>query len=185
LSGAEIRAGIIKVCGRTNKNIESNNKPADLCGGRIKNEHRRCRYNTGYQMKYYLLVILSILILSLDSLGQTKSKLTMKQAKEKAELFVVEQGYTNLPATQDTLKIVRELVDWDSIDKIINHRHNMLESSAIYAKLIKGGWLVAFRYNQANKLLNKIKLDFKRSGRAVTMDVYGEKIRRELKVYFK
>jgi hypothetical protein len=132
-------------------------------------------------MKYILLITLLISVLSLRLFGQGKSKLTIEQAKQKAELFIAEQGYTNLPATQDTLNIFRELLEYSNITETLKYRHNMLESHAIGIKARKNGWIVAFRYNQANKLLSKMKYDFKRYGRAVTIDSFGEKIRIEHK----
>ena len=105
----------------------------------------------------------------------------MEQAKEKAELFLVEQGYTNLPATKDTLKIIRELMEYSNMSETLAYRHNMLESHAIGIKANNKGWIVAFKYNQSNKLFNKMKYDFKKYGRAVTLDVFGEKIRIEHK----
>jgi hypothetical protein len=132
-------------------------------------------------MKYILLILLLFSILSLGLIGQSKSKLTIEQAKEKAELFIAEQGYTNLPATQDTLKIYRELLEYSNVTETLKFRHNMLESHAIGIKATQNGWIVAFRYNQTNKPLGKMKYDFKRYGRAVTMDTFGEKIRIEHK----
>ncbi|MFZ1083051.1 MAG: hypothetical protein WAO19_14130 [Candidatus Kryptoniota bacterium] len=132
-------------------------------------------------MKYFLLVIIILLILSYSLIGQTKPKLTMEQAKEKAELFVEEQGYTNLPPTNDTLKVIRELFDNSSISETLKYRHNMLEANAIGVKVNKSGWIVAFRYSSTNKFFKKTKFDFKRYGRAITLDAFGEKMRIEHK----
>jgi hypothetical protein len=132
-------------------------------------------------MKYILLITILFSFLSFGLIGQSKPELTIEQAKERAESFIAEQGYTNLPATKDTLKIIRELLEYSNISETLKYRHNMLEAHAIGIKSFKNGWIVAFRYSQTNKLLNKIKIDFKRYGRAVTIDTFGEKIRIEHK----
>jgi hypothetical protein len=111
--------------------------------------------------------MLTASIISFGLIGQAKPKLTMEQAKEGAELFVKKQGYTNFPLIQDI--------------EILKFRHNMLEASAIGAKAYKNGWIVAFRYSKTYKPNMKMKFDFKRYGRAVTLDIFGDKIQIEHK----
>ena len=125
--------------------------------------------------------MLTASINSFGLIGQAKPKLTMEQAKEGAELFVKKQGYTNFPLIQDTLKIIREFFDSPNIIEILKFRHNMLEASAIGAKAYKNGWIVAFRYSKTYKPNMKMKFDFKRYGRAVTLDIFGDKIQIEHK----
>jgi hypothetical protein len=92
-----------------------------------------------------------------------------------AEKFIIENGYTDLPPTDDKKKLVFELIEWNSdIEEILKGRHNTLQKTAY--GILKGrkgkteGFTVVFLYVDGSN---------KKTGRAVTMDLDGKNIRVE------
>ncbi len=88
--------------------------------------------------------------------------ITGEEAIEQAERFIIQQGYTNLPAQLSQLKFEKDEYASDT-SKILSYRKNMLEMKAFAAKQHGGSWSVGFMYvNKENNI-----------GRAVTMDTLG------------
>ena len=114
-------------------------------------------------------IIVLILLLSLVSLlfacnqnVQPKTSISGKEAIEQAEQFVIQQGYTDLPAELTKLKFEKGEYASDT-SKILAYRKNTLEIKAFAAKQHGSSWTVGFTYiNKENNI-----------GRAVTMDTLG------------
>ncbi len=95
--------------------------------------------------------------------------LTQSEAVQLAETFIIENGYTDLPAT--TGKLVPESLqfEWDNKDAVVQDRHDMLERKAVDSGGGKDtGWSVVFRYAHNPD---------KNRGRVVTLNSDGSNIR--------
>jgi len=100
-------------------------------------------------------------------------KITERQAVDLAESFVVQQGYTDLPA--DKGKAVRESFERGAdTDSILRSRRNTLERKAFGIRAPaddskSAGWLVIFKYRKHTGTGS--------TGRAVAMDGHGKGLR--------
>jgi hypothetical protein len=126
-----------------------------------------------------ILTILTIgLIWGIISAFTTNSPLTKEQAIKRAEQFIIDNGYTNLPANKS--KLSYELFDrYESeIDIVLKRRKNTLQLKAFCIAEDKDKWDVGF----LSTSVDLIKLDSKQrqtnlSGRAVIVMKDGKEIR--------
>lgn len=134
-------------------------------------------------------IIACLLLLPLVSSGfQQKRKLTEAEAIQKAEEFIVQQGYTDLPPSKDKSKWSPDSV-WGKPDNFeMQFRRNSLEPRAYGVARENGArgrysWIVVFRKNPNHERYKEIIPNYeeraKKVGRAVTMDAYGGGIRME------
>jgi hypothetical protein len=102
------------------------------------------------------------------SIRKTKEKLTNSEAAKKFEEFVRDNGYTDLPPTDDQSKLVPE--PFFGIDT--EARHNTLERKPFDVtrgnRFYKDGWSAFFIYKQPCQYCRS------HTGRLIYMDAYGE-----------
>jgi hypothetical protein len=107
--------------------------------------------------------------------------ITDKEAIHLAEVFIAQNGYTDLPPLEDKSKLSRELTDPSDPEAMLKERYDTLERHAY--KVVSGNekdraWVVVFRYNRRNEQYQSLVPDFqeysKRYGRAVFLDQYGK-----------
>ena len=102
--------------------------------------------------------------------------LTLSQAVQRAEQFIRENGYTDLPPTKDKSKIKYESIEWaPSIKELLDERYNTLERMAYgYVRENKGGggWTIVFRFAGSTSSVFG-------TGRGVTMGPDGSGMRVE------
>jgi hypothetical protein len=129
-------------------------------------------------------IVFAILIGLSASTAQERKTLTEAEAIHLAEQFVVENGYTDLPPTQDKSKFSYESIDSDDPDVALKARYNTLERNAYGVRgrdAGRHGWTVVFRYNHADEEYRRIIPDCQKpvetTGRAVTMEADGSGIR--------
>jgi len=97
-----------------------------------------------------------------NSASSKKEKVTNKEAIQKAQQFLIEQGYTNLPASINKFKFEKGEFASDT-SKILGYRKNTVNKQAFAAKQHGTSITVGFEYiNKENNI-----------GRAVTMDTMG------------
>ena len=108
----------------------------------------------------------------------TNDSLTKEQAIKRAEQFVIDNGYTNLPP--DKSKLSYELFDQyeNNVDSILKRRHNTLQPKAFCISEDKDGWHVGFLsvivdLSKLDSLLRQTNL----SGRAVIVMKNGKEIK--------
>jgi hypothetical protein len=115
-----------------------------------------------------------------------RKKLTESEAILRAEEFIIQNGYTDLPPLEDKSKLSFDIMDGPDPETVLKYRYNTLEFKAygiIDGSPVdpNGGWTVVFRYNKNNEGLRQLIPDFneyiEEYGRAVTMDAYGDNIR--------
>jgi hypothetical protein len=93
-----------------------------------------------------IMVLAMALVLSSGCVSAPKG-LTQAEAVQRAEIFIIENGYTDLPATK--AKLVPESLEffWDDKDTMLQQRHDTLERKAVDSGGGKDvGWSVVFRY---------------------------------------
>lgn len=100
------------------------------------------------------------------------TELTEAQAIEFAEKFIRQNGYTDLPPDKENL--ASESIEWESnVDEMLKTRHNTLERKAFGISRGRKGnsvsWTVVFKYKNSSS----------KNGRAVTIDLDGNKARVE------
>ena len=101
-----------------------------------------------------------------------------------AECFIIKNGYTDLPPTEDKSELTPEAV-WPGTDEQgMRMRHDSLERTAFgYMKGSRypDGWLVVFKskYKAEYADFPGYEGSLKTWGRAVTMDAHGRKLRVE------
>jgi len=114
------------------------------------------------QLSIFVRITLLSIVSILASCKQTSNKnsgISAEEAINKAEQFIVEQGYTNLQASLSTLKFEKGEFASDT-SQILAYRQSTLEKKAFAAKQHGSSWTVGFMYiNKENNI-----------GRAVTMD---------------
>jgi hypothetical protein len=138
-------------------------------------------------MTKLLLALLPCLLLTFltESAAQTRKRLSEAEAVQKAEEFIITQGYTDLPPTKDKRKLVPESVNPGTDVLGMKLRHDSLERKAfgVMKEDGKSGfWVIVFRYNKAgNNEFRRAVPEFdehiEKWGRAVTMDPYGRRMR--------
>jgi hypothetical protein len=96
-----------------------------------------------------LAVTLSLLVLLSVAWAQKNKRLSESEAIKKAEQFVIEQGYTDLPPTGEKSRLRPEAVHGGIDASSLALRRNTLERLA-YGTLKEEGkngqWIVIFRY---------------------------------------
>jgi hypothetical protein len=137
--------------------------------------------------KFPILICL-LLLLFVSSGFQQKWKLTEAEVIEKAEAFVAQQGYTDVPPIKDKSKWSPDSVWGKPDDLIMKSRRNSLEPRAY--GVARGNrakdpyaWIVVFRMNPNHERYREIVPNYKervkKVGCAVTMNPYGGRIRME------
>lgn len=132
-----------------------------------------------------MLVVFSINVVN-PAINDKKAKrtITATEAVQLAEQFIIENGYTDLPASKDKKKIVPESVTSMTGEWGMQMRHDSLYSKAYgYAQESHAQfWAIVFKCKY-KKEYAEINPDYETklriAGRAVTMDAYGGKIRME------
>ena len=118
-----------------------------------------------------LAVALSVLVLLSGAWAQRSKRLSESEAIKKAEQFVIEQGYTDLPRTEEKSKLKPEAVFGGTDAPSLVLRRNTLERSA-YGVLKEEGksgyWIVVFCYS-AQPDLNR--------ARAVAVHPFGKDVK--------
>jgi DUF4097 and DUF4098 domain-containing protein YvlB len=129
--------------------------------------------------KIFTLTILSIaLIGGLTSAFKTNEQMTKEQAIKLAEQFIINNGYTSLPA--DKSKLSYELFDQyeNNVDSIPKHRYNTLQQKAFCISEDKDWWDVGFLSTSIDlNKLDSIQRQTNLSGRAVIVMKNGKEIR--------
>jgi len=97
-----------------------------------------------------------------------------------AECFVIQNGYTDLPAIADKSKLTPENLFPGTDEEGLKMRHDSLERKAYSyyrSELYGGSWVVMFRYKPHPDVVKFYgnKLDY--TGRAVVMDFFGKRLR--------
>ena len=107
---------------------------------------------------------------------QMTNELTKEQAIELAEKFIIDNGYTNLPANKTKLNY--ELLDENDVDKLIARRKNTLHKKAFCISENEERWDVGFLSTSVDlKNLDSEKRKSDLSGRAVIVMKNGKEIR--------
>ena len=105
----------------------------------------------------------------------TTQNLNKNKAIEIAENYVLEQGYSDKKLDLNKVKIESDILDqYQTFDKIVELRHNLLYSKAIYSKKDENGWVVGFEYKneKTNVIMNGIRF-----GKGVWISNNGKIIR--------
>ena len=106
-----------------------------------------------------------------------RRELTKQEATRRFEEFVAENGYTDLPPTEDESMLVPEPLFGGADAESIKYRRNTLERKpdevAKGNRLFKDGWTAFFFYKQPCLYCSP------NSGRIIYMDAYGENLRVE------
>jgi hypothetical protein len=128
----------------------------------------------------FILLSSFVLVLAFSCSSKRNRILSEDEAIARAEEFIKDNGYTDLPPTEDKSKLVPESVIGGTEAEGLRLRHNTLEPKAY--GIIQGGrngdgWYVVFRYNRNNQEYERLPPDFEqhreRYGRAVVMDRFG------------
>jgi hypothetical protein len=130
-------------------------------------------------LKILILTILPfILFLGLTWPIRIIDPLTKDQAIKLAEQFIVDNGYTNLPA--DKSKLSYELFDMyeNNVDSILKRRYNTLQPKAFCYSEDKDRWHIGFLSVGVNlNTLDSLQLQTDLQGRAVIVMKNGKGIR--------
>jgi len=131
-------------------------------------------------MKIFIRTILMlVLIWTLISSFQIGDTLTQEQAIKLAEKFIIDNGYTSLPANKS--KLSYELFDQlgnNNVDSILKWRHNTLQTKAFCIGGDKTRWDVGFLSTSVDlNKLDSIQRQTDLSGRAVIVMKGGKEIR--------
>lgn len=124
--------------------------------------------------KFFLIGTFWVLISSF----QKNEPLTKEQAIKVAEQFIVENGYTNLPAVKS--KLSYELFDQfeNNVDSILKQRYNSLQPRAFCIYDRKDSWAIGFLSTSIDLgKLDSIQLKSDLPGRAVIVMKRGKEIR--------
>lgn len=129
--------------------------------------------------KISMLTIITLgLFWVLNTAFQTNIPLTQEQAITLAEKFLIDNGYTSLPA--DKSKLSYELFDRyeNNVDSILKRRHNSLQTKAFCISEDVDRWDVGFLYVSVDlSKLDSIQRQTNLSGRAVIVMKDGKEIR--------
>ena len=117
----------------------------------------------------------------------TDRDLDETEAVAAAECFVIQNGYTDLPPTNDKSKITPENI-WPMTDEAgMQSRHDSLVRHALTVtrdeEFWDGSWIVMFRNNNLHGAPDSKTNLAKAWGRAVVMDFYGKNIRIQHSAY--
>ena len=121
----------------------------------------------------FILLFSFVLVLAFSCSSKRNRILTEDEAIARAEEFIKDNGYTDLPPTEDKSRLVPEPVFGGTDEDELKLRHNTLQAKAY--GIIQGGrtgegWYVVFRYNSNNA---------ENYGRAVSMNGSGENLKVE------
>ncbi len=125
---------------------------------------------------------------NLQTAQSVKKELSEKELSEydaavRAEQFVRMNGYTKLPVVKDGAKPAYESLDVSNPSEAFKERYDTLEPYAYSIRKDEKGWTVIFRFSSTNKTYREAIPDFDqyrdKYGRAVTFDLYGNRIRME------
>lgn len=125
-----------------------------------------------------LTILTIVLVWGLTSAFRPNDQLTKEQAVKLAEQFIIDNGYTNLPA--DKSKLSYELFDQyeNNVDSILKHRRNTLQAKAFCISEDKDRWDVGFLSICVDlSKLDSIQRQTNLSGRAVIVMKDGTEIR--------
>ena len=125
-----------------------------------------------------LTILSALLVCGLTSAFQTNNPLTKVQAVKLAEKFIIDNGYTDLPA--DKSKLSYELFDQyeNNVDSILKRRHNTLQPKAFCISEDKDRWDVGFlSVGVELSKLDSLQRQTNLSGRAVIVMKDGKEIR--------
>jgi|TARA_B110000211_G_scaffold228090_1_gene283762 hypothetical protein len=127
-----------------------------------------------------LTIIVFGIIWGFTSSFKQTTELTKEQATELAEQFIIDNGYTNLPANKT--KLSYELFDGKNKDSLVARRKNTLHKKAFCISERDDRWDVGFLSTSVdlNKLESK-KRETNLSGRAVIV----MKDRKEIRIAHK
>jgi hypothetical protein len=116
------------------------------------------------------------LVCGLTFAFQTKSDMTEEQAIKLAEQFIIDNGYTNLPADKSKLSYVL-ISKSDNVDSILKRRHNTLQQKAFCIMENKDRWNVGFLSVRVDlSKLDSLQQQTNLSGRAVIIMKDGSEI---------
>ena len=107
-------------------------------------------------------------------------ELEAEEAIYKAECFVIQNGYTDLPPIADKSKITPENVFQLTNDEGMKIRRNTLERKAYSyerSEIFGSGWVIMFRTKYNPIIAGYYGTGFEKWGRAVAMDSYGKRMR--------
>jgi hypothetical protein len=129
--------------------------------------------------KIVTVIILSIaLVWGLTSVYETNDQIRKKQAIKLAEQFIIDNGYTSLPA--DKSKLSNELFDRyeNNVDNILKNRYNTLHQKAFCISENTDSWDIGFLSTKVDlNKLDSIQRQTNLSGRAVIVMKDGKEIR--------
>jgi hypothetical protein len=116
-------------------------------------------------------------LVGLISAFQSNEPLTEEQAIKLAEQFIIDNGYTNLPANQS--KLTYELFDnKDNIDDMMKNRKNTLHAKAFCISENNSEWHIGFLSTKVNPgKINAARRQKDLPGRAVIVSKDGKGIR--------
>lgn len=120
--------------------------------------------------------ICAIVLFTEGSASQTKRRLSEDEVVRRAENFILQQGYTDVPPTDDKTKLKAAFDEGTDDSSIVLRRNTLLKKAYGLAKGNGISWLVVFRLNPENETYRLHAIDVSKSGRAVTMDAYGRNI---------
>ncbi|MBL4643492.1 MAG: hypothetical protein JKY44_07875 [Flavobacteriaceae bacterium] len=133
--------------------------------------------NRIHKTSLFTIIVFGI-IWGFTSSFQKPNELTKEQAIELAEQFIVDNGYTNLPANKT--KLNTELFDRyeNNVDRVLNRRSNTLHKKAFCFSENKNQWDIGFLSTSVDiKKLDSIKKQTNLSGRAIIVLKNGKEIR--------
>lgn len=123
-----------------------------------------------------LTILAFLLILVLISAFRTNEPLMKEQAIQRAEQFVRDNGYTNLPG--DKSKMSFELMDDGDQDKVMKRRENTLQSKAFCISEDKDSWDIGLLSSEVDiTKLDSEQLQSNLSGRAVVVMKNSNEVR--------
>ncbi len=133
--------------------------------------------------KAYCVLAFLLLLFGTSSVAQTKKRLTRVEAIQRFEEIVIENGYTNLPPTEDKSKLFPEPVFGGIDAEALNIRHDTLERKPFEVtsgnRFFKDGWAAFFQYKHPDQSHRR------NLGRLIYMDAFGENMRIEHQdIYF-
>ena len=115
----------------------------------------------------YILLILSSCI--------STQNLTKNQAIKIAEIYVIEQGYSDKKIDLKKIEIDSDILErYHSPGKIAELRQNLLNSKAVYSKKTDNGWIIGFEYK--NQKLNEVQ-DGITFGKGIWISENGKEIK--------
>lgn len=129
-------------------------------------------------LKTASLLILAIGLIWVFTSSFKTDPLTKEQAIELAEQFVIDNGYTNLPA--DKSKLSYELFDSNenNVDSILKRRYNSLHPKAFCITERNNRWDIGFLSTGVDlSKLDSIQFQSNLTGRAIIVMRNGKEIR--------